>query len=193
MDSRWEEKLGLVRGMWNGEADMDETPLGLLVANAVVSYLGGMMVYNTGTEKLACDFECFLVDTTSATSAYVGRAEPDMRPVAFTVMSIMSCGGAADDDNVWKQTLINRFASADAMCWAMLAGCKEEGVMLLLVPKTVVQWWTCSDRVKDQCPAGMMQALEKSGELSRCPTEAFYNYAAMVPFVLLSKSQVMMS
>lgn len=189
MNDTWDDNVRRVRGLWNGEADMKEEPVDLMVANAITSYLGGLLVHDTDIKKLAGDFECFLVDTTSAASAYVGPAEPDMRTVAFTVLSMMSRGGGVirgPDDSEWMVSLVERFSSKADVCWLVLARCVKEGGMLLLVRKKVVQMWTCSGGVKDQCPAGIMQALEKFGVVN-C-AENTYNYAVLVPVELFEKA-----
>lgn len=170
-DNDWEETVRKVVGMWAGKEGMEEGPVGIMVANAVTSYMAAAIVL--GDDTLDQKFECFLVGAGAGADAEnnercarTGRARPNMKTIAYTVVAMMTEPNTIERaDEMWVESVRTRFNNAENAAWAMLAADTNQNIMMLLVPNEVVAWWMEGEkgRTPDGCPPGILRALREMG------------------------------
>lgn len=179
-NNSWEDIVHKVCSIWTGKSKLDESSLGLLVANAVTNYMSGVVLLGDGIED---NFECFLVDAVNLVNcAHIGPAKPHMNAIAPTVVSMMTRPNSINAVNKeWKASMEMRFLQAYTVSWVVLSMCKSNKLIMLLVPKVVVDWWT--DTVvggsKSSCPAGIVAAMKKLGWTNEGNDNP---YQSIVPF-----------
>lgn len=176
----WEDIVQKVSSMWTGKSNMDESRLGLLVANAVTNYMGGVVLIGDGIED---DFECFIVDSEKLERcAHVGNAKPHINVIAHTVVSMMNMPKSIVVNDEWKKSVEMRFIQPYEVAWVLLSVCKDRNLLMLLVPKKVVSWWTDTMGGKmEECPAGIARKMKEEGWMKNHQENPYIN---IVPFDL---------
>lgn len=164
-DNCWEETVRKVAGMWTGKDCMDDGPIGVMVANAVTNYMAAVLML--GHDALDQKFECFVVHAyNNEQCARVGHAQPHMNAIACTVVAMMSEPTTIEKaDEEWEESVKTRFAQAKNAAWSLLAADTSRNIMMLMVPKEVIDCWMegATGRTPDGCPAGIVRALEDKG------------------------------